>query len=65
MTFADLGPNSGLVEDLYDRLNLRREPGTSSCSAAWVKRCETMRDPRLNTRQSLDLAFEIAELLRR
>jgi 3-deoxy-7-phosphoheptulonate synthase len=29
------------------------------------QRYETMCDPRLNARQSLDLAFEIAELLRR
>ncbi|MSV41772.1 MAG: 3-deoxy-7-phosphoheptulonate synthase class II, partial [Actinobacteria bacterium] len=29
------------------------------------QRYETMCDPRLNARQSLDLAFETAELLRR
>ena len=29
------------------------------------QRYETMCDPRLNARQSLDLAFEVAELLRR
>jgi len=28
------------------------------------RRYETMCDPRLNARQSLDLAFEVAELLR-
>jgi 3-deoxy-7-phosphoheptulonate synthase len=30
-----------------------------------AKRYETMCDPRLNARQSLDLAFQAAELLRR
>ena len=29
-----------------------------------VERYETMCDPRLNARQSLDLAFQVAELLR-
>ena len=29
------------------------------------ERYETMCDPRLNARQSLDLAFRVAELLRR
>jgi len=31
---------------------------------ALSQRYETMCDPRLNARQSLDLAFEVAELLR-
>jgi 3-deoxy-7-phosphoheptulonate synthase len=41
---------AGVEEILEDHLNIRY---TSAC------------DPRLNARQSLDLAFQVAELLRR
>ena len=62
---ADVWPGGVHVELTGDDVTECLGGGDEVLDAHLQQRYETMCDPRLNARQSLDLAFEVAELLRR
>ena len=61
----DVWPGGVHVELTGDNVTECLGGGDEVLDAHLEQRYETMCDPRLNARQSLDLAFEVAELLRR
>ncbi len=62
---ADVWPGGAHIELTGENVTECLGGGDAVLGADLERRYETMCDPRLNARQSLDLAFEVADLLRR
>jgi 3-deoxy-7-phosphoheptulonate synthase len=62
---ADVWPGGVHIELTGENVTECLGGGDAVLGADLERRYETMCDPRLNARQSLDLAFEVADLLRR